>query len=75
MPLLYLHFGLYPGPDDVGLVGKLAAQVVVRLLLGQLLLQGPVTLGHQLFHLKHTPDGGASQHSTHILIAAAMPQG
>lgn len=47
----YLHFGLYPGPNDVGLAGKLPTQVLVGLLLALLILQSMVPLWHQLLNL------------------------
>lgn len=43
-----LHLGLDPGPDDIGLVGKLSAQTLVVLLPGVLLNQSLVALRHQL---------------------------
>lgn len=49
-----LHLGLDPGPDDVGLVGKLSTQTLVVLLSGVFLDQGLVALRHQLPHLQHT---------------------
>lgn len=47
----YLHLVLDPGPDGVGLGGKLAPQALIGVLAGQLLLQGLVPDGHELLHL------------------------
>ena len=47
----YLHLVLDPGPDGVGLSSKLAAQALVGMLAGQLLLQGLIPDGHELLHL------------------------
>lgn len=57
----HLHLSLDPGPHDVGLAGKLAAEVLVGLLLALLLQEGVVPLGHQLLHLdrgRARPSGG-----------------
>lgn len=47
----HLHLSLDPGPHDVGLAGKLAAEVLVGLLFALFLQEGMVPLGHQLLHL------------------------
>lgn len=49
---LYLHLGLNPGSDDVGLGGKLAPQSLVGLLSGHLLLEHLVSEGHKVLHLQ-----------------------
>lgn len=56
----YLHLVLDPGPDGVGLGGKLAPQALVGVLAGQLLLQRLVPDGHELLHLSG-PKGGWGQ--------------
>lgn len=48
---LYLHLGLNPGSDDVGLGSKLAPQSLVGLLSGHLLLEHLVSEGHKVLHL------------------------
>lgn len=58
--LTYLHLVLDPGPDGVGLGGKLAPQALVGMLAGQLLLQRLVPDGHELLHLSG-PKGGQGQ--------------
>lgn len=59
---VYLHLVLDPGSHHVGLVGKLASQMIIRLLAAEFLLQGFITLRNQLLHL-HT-------HSTDVLTRA-----
>lgn len=54
-PITDLHLVLYPRPHNVGLVGELAAEVVVGLLSPQLLLQCLVTLRDQLSDLEREP--------------------
>ena len=49
---LYLHVGLNPGADDVGLGSKLAPQSLVGLLPGNLLLEHLVSEGHEVLHLQ-----------------------
>ena len=57
----YLHLGLDPGSDDVGLGGELAPQPLVGLLSGHLLLQHLVSEGDEVLHLRGAVEsGGAS---------------
>ena len=46
-----VHLPLNPGPDLVGLLGKLPSKGLVVLLLFQLVLQGLVSLRHQVLQL------------------------
>lgn len=48
----YLHLGLDPGSDDVGLGGELAPQSLVGLLSGHLLLEHLVSEGNKVLHLQ-----------------------
>lgn len=49
---LYLHLGLNPGSDDVGLGSELAPQSFVGLLSGHLLLEHLVSEGHKVLNLQ-----------------------
>ena len=49
---LYLHLGLNPGSDDVGLGSELAPQSLVGLLSGHLLLEHLVSEGNKVLHLQ-----------------------
>ena len=49
---LYLHLGLNPGSDDVGLCSELAPQSLVGLLSGHLLLEHLVSEGNKVLHLR-----------------------
>lgn len=53
---MYLHLGLNPGSDDVGLGSKLPPQPLIGLLSGNFLLEHLVSERHQLLHLqeRHT---------------------
>lgn len=67
----HLHLRLDPGPHNVGLAGKLAAEVLIGLLFALLLQEGVVPLGHQLLHLgRHA--GRGSQGAA--LRLAALPR-
>ena len=57
-PDTYLHLGLDPGSDDVGLGGELAPQPLVGLLSGHLLLQHLVSEGHEVLHLQGAVESG-----------------
>lgn len=48
----YLHLGLNPGSDDVGLGSELAPQPLVGLLSGHLLLEHLVSEGNKVLHLQ-----------------------
>lgn len=47
-----IHLPLDPGSDGVGLLGELAPQVLIVLLLTQFRGQGAVALGYQLPHVR-----------------------
>lgn len=66
MTVPHLHLSLDPGPHDVGLAGELAAEVLIGLLLGLLIQEGVVPLGHQLLHL------GARQNRTGQSAATSL---
>lgn len=61
METLYLHLGLYPGPNDVGLGSKLAPQPLVGLLSGHFLLEHLVSEGHKVLHLQEQIQHGHKQ--------------
>lgn len=65
-----LHLGLDPGPDDIGLVGKLSAQALVVLLPGVFLDQSLVALRHQLPDLQRAGESQKTQmcYNTHNVI-------
>lgn len=48
----YVHLGLNPGSDDVGLGGELAPQSLVSLLSGHLLLEHLVSERNEVLHLR-----------------------
>lgn len=67
-----LHLGLDPGPDHIGLVGKLSAQTLVVLLPCVFLNQSLVALRHQLPDLQ---PAGAPRKNPNALLTGVKGRG